>query len=700
MKTVKTTRENITDEPENSLAPLGFLSMLGLLGFSGLCLLLLMAPYSFSGFPAAAVSIEDGAAYVPPMTFIAITVAACLLLALSGERAPRSRLFWLVFAFCVWCGLSFFAAVYKHDAALEVARIFACASWFFTARILLHCASEDEARQRRFWLVAAIVGGGVVVCGIALFHPQNGFIKDPNFRQFSTFFNPNLLANYCAMTLPFALALLFSRRGSIVVILSSQAMVLILGGLLSTRSKGGLLALAVAVLVFSIAAFKARGPVIKEALRVRRKVALIGALLVVIAGGTLVQKTVAPRLMAANRSEDNSTQFRLYTWQGTVQMIKARPIVGWGPGSFPSAYPQFAITGFTLTAHQVWLQLASESGILASLLLLVACGAGAIKGWRALPTEKWPIAAGGLASITAFLVHGLTDAGWSLISIALLLMITLALLDSLSDAENSQVSDANHHSSLNYLWLGAALLFGIFAAGYSRVVEAETLMAQSRESLVKGSAETALQQAQQASEIDPYSARVWQNRGRISQAINQRDTDSTNGAFEQAAQLQPTKAAHYLASAELLRETSNDSPALYDRAVALDPNDTSTRLARADFLLSLDEASKQRGWQDYEYVAALYDAPYGRYPAIAEMVNFDFVKAFVKLAERALQQKDKAKAQELMQKADKILAVWKANAQRNRDIARESGGLQNFERQEDMAQELEAQMNGLKERMR
>jgi O-antigen ligase len=702
MKTVTSERKNqaTKEAPFEESAPLalGFSSLFGLLGFATLCLLLLVAPFYFSSFPEAEVrgSVESGVAYVPPMMFASVTAISCLLLALSGESTPRSRLCFLVFALGVWCGLSFFGAVYKHDAALEIARIFACLAWFFIARTLLSSAQENDAMRRHFWIIAAIVAGAVVVCGLALFHPKWGFFKDPNFRQFSTFFNPNLLANYCAMALPLALSLLFLRRGKFLSFLSLVAALIIFGGLASTRSKGGLLALAIALLVFALAVFKARGPLIKNMLRAHKKLAIISALLLLILGGALVQKTVVPRLMAANSGEDNSTQFRLYTWQGTTHMIAARPVFGWGPGCYSSAYPQFAITGFTLTAHQVWLQLASESGVIAALLLLAACGAAALKGWRALATEHWPLAAGGLASLAAFFVHGLTDAGWSLISIALLLMIVLALLGSLPEEKNRQLSLGTRHSSLSYSWLLASLLFGLFAMGHSRVVEAESLAAQSRESLGKGLPQVAEQQAIQATETDPYNARVWHNAGRVLESVKPSISDSY---LSRALELQPTKAAHHLTLVEASKGHI-EATGIYDRAVELDPNDTRTRLARADYLLSLDEKSKQRGWQDYEYVAALYDAPYGKYPAIAEIVNFDFVKAFVKLAERALAQKDKTKAQKLIEKAEAVLAVWKANATRNGDIARESGTLENFERQENLAQELEAQVNSLKERMK
>lgn len=695
MKTAREAKEKSLAEPIEPLLVSGFFSPLGLLGFGVLCLLLCVAPFYFSGFPAAAVSLFDGGAYVPPMMFLAATVSGCLLLALAGERAPHSQISLCVGALGLWCALSLFGAVYKHDAFLEIARVSACLAWFFIARALLYSNNENEADKRQYYFLLAIVSGAVWAGLIAL----SGFLKDKEFRQFGTFFNPNLLANYCAMALPWALSLMFLRRGKIVVFFSLVSTLIIFGGLASTRSKGGLLALAAALLVFGLAALKARGPLIREAFNDHRKLFIAGSLILLILGGALVQKTVVPRLMQANSGEDNSTQFRVYTWQGTAQMVKARPVFGWGPGSYPSAYPQFAITGFTLTAHQVWLQLASESGVPAALLLLAACGLGAAKSGRALKTENWPLAAGGLATLSAFVVHGLTDAGWSLISIALLLMITLALLDSLPE-KSVQGATVNEQSGLNYSWLVASVVFGLFAAGHTRVVDAESLAARSREDLEKRLPEAAMQQAIEATEVDPYSSRVWRNQARIKQSLGQNALD----AFLRATQLQPTKAAHYIALAEEMRryrQDKNDIVKTYNRAVDLEPNEPANRLARADYLLSLpEEKAKQQAWQDYEYVAALYDAPYGKYPAIAEMANFDIGRALIKLAAHKATQSDESTAQTLLQKAEAILGIWQRNAERNRSIASDSGMLSNFEQQAKQARDLEDEINVVKEQIK
>ncbi len=694
MKTATQAKAKIVVEPEVQFAALGFFSLLGLLGFGALCVLLFIAPFYFSGFPAAAVSLEDGAAYVPPMTFLALTVAGCLLLALAGEKAPLSRLSLCVGAFSLWCVISLAGAVYFHDAFLEIARVLACIAWFFMARTLLQGEGENESVKRRFYFLIAIIGGALWVCFFAL----QGFLQDKEFRQFGTFFNPNLLANYCAMTLPLALSLMFLQRGKVVVFLSAVSALIIFAGLASTRSKGGLLALGVALLVFTVAAFKARGPLIEQAVQKHKKLFVIGSLIFLILGGALVQKTVVPRLMQANSGEDNSTQFRVYTWRGTANMIKARPVLGWGPGNFSSAYPRFAITGFTLTAHEVWLQLAAESGVPAALLLLAACGLAAAKSWRVLSTENWPVAAGGLATIAAFFMHGLTDAGWSLISIALLLMVVLALLDSLPEKSGQWSVVSEQRTALDYFWLLASLIFGCFAAGHSRVVEAESLAAKSRESLEKRLPEIALQQAMQATEIDLYSSRVWRNRGRVEQALSQDAMTS----FSRAAQLQPTNAAYYVALAEE-QQRQHQSGVLenYNRAVELEPNNPALRLARAEHLLTLrDEKSKQRGWQDYDYVASLYDKPFGKYPAIAEIANFDLADALVKLARHKGEQNDKTTAQILLQKAEAIYEIWQSKADYNRSIASKSETLGNFERQTKRARDLEDEINVVKERLK
>lgn len=687
-----------------SSGALGLPSLPAVIGFGVLCLLLLAAPFYFSGLWQAEIDALGGGALVPQMEFLSLSVGACFLLALAGLKpAPRSTLARLIAAFLGWCALSIIGSVYLHDSAIELSRLAALAAWFFMAGTLLGSENEPDAAARRLWLLGAIVLGADVVAGIAL---QNFFFStDPDFkhnpRQFSTFFNPNLLANYCALALPLTLALLAkARRNRALLLFAALSLPLILSGLVLTSSKGGFLSALVALLVFCVAAWRARKHRIAAILQARRRLFVVPALLLFLLGGVLLQKTLLPRLQAARSGEDNSTMFRAYTWRGTLRMAEARPLLGWGPGSYPTAYPQFAITGYTRTAHQVWLQLAAESGFPAALLLLAACGTGAFYGWRALKNDgDWASGAGAMGTVAAFTTHGCTDSGWSITSIALLLVTALALLDSLNSNRQSPI--VNRQSSISYRWVFLAVFFALLTAGTRRMVSGEDVAEKARDLLVKGAPEMALQTAREATEIDRFNARLWHKLGRIEQATGQGASAAHNAnvAFFRASELQPTKASHYLHMAQAQQKLGNmqKEAALYATAVALDANDTGTRLARAEYFMSLPDAKSQElAWRDYEYVAALADAPYGKYPAIAEMVNLDFPRAFLKLGERALTAKNKAGAQKYAARGLEFIARWHANEMRNRRIAQGDNGAQ-FAQETGQVADLETQLNALKE---
>jgi O-antigen ligase len=712
--------------------PLSFRSWPALATFLTLCALLLAGPVLLSGFWPTTYD------YTAQSLFGAVTACACLLMALR-PREPRnagrklSPVITLLVAFFGWLVLSSAATVYWHDTLLELARVGIALAWFFIARALLredaHVWHEqvewgdaDASRivsVRQLCVVGAVVIGTAFVCWPAIVD----FLRTRDPRQFSTFYNPNLFANYCAMALPLNLAFAIglwrtTRNGQtgriklnspLFPVLVSAALTLIVAmGLVVTSSKGGFLAALVALLVFAAAVVRARTALLRHILRTHRALVLGAVLLLLCGGGVIASKTVVPRLMAAQTTDANSTMFRAYTWRGTMDMIKARPVLGWGAGSFPSAYTRFAVTGYTRSAHQLWLQIAAENGLPALLLLLGVCMVAAVQSWRALKTEYWPWAAGGLGLLAAFVTHGLTDAGWGVTSITLLFMVVLALLDTTNTEQERQnasgrVHDSSlvaHHSSLRWSWLAATLLFAIVSWGQQRAVLAEDLRRESRTLMAEGKPWMALQMARQAAATDPLSARMWLNLA-AAQEYNGEGNTASSSSYERAIRVRPTSAQAWLQWAQSrvrLERYSAPSPApLFDRAVTLDPNDTSMRLARGQWLLS---HSNQRGWQDLEYIARLADAPYGKYPAVQESVNLDFARAYMKLAERALQTGDKAGALKLLERPAADVARARAYEERQRQLAESVAGSSVDIAPPENLDDLEAQLNSLKEQAR
>jgi O-antigen ligase len=674
--------------------PFGFTSLFGLLAYGLLCVMMLAAPYLFSGFWP--VSYE----YWPQAMFLALTACACVLLALaplSKIKDQRSKTEILLTLFFVWCVLSISRTVYLHDSLLEIARVTGVVTWFFIARTLL--ANPQYFARRVAWLFFFIVAGTIWACIIGFLQ----YLQRPD-RVFSTFYNPNLFANYCALVLPLAVAGVLAlwrqskRRNSFPAPAIGGVFVLaiIALGLFLTSSKGGLLATLCGLLIFSLAVFKAKGAHVREVLRARRGAVAIISLFVFVVGGVLFSQTILPRL-SSNIQNDYSTMFRYYTWRGTLRMAAARPLLGFGPGSFPSAYTRFAETGYTRTAHELWLQVAAESGFPATLFLLAACGASALAGWRALKTENWIFAAGALGALAAFFIHGLTDAGWSIISIATLAMIAFAIADCglrIADSSIGAPSGPNRQSSINWFWLLAALPIALGSWVAQRAQTGEDLRAESRELIARGAVLTAVEKAHAALSADPISSRLMYD---YAQALETARQDAV-GQYTVVAYAQRTRALNWLSLAEYSARHHQQVkliPQFYEMAITLDPNDTEIRLARGKWKLDHNDLS---GWQDIEYIASLKDKPYGKYPATPEMVDLNFARAYAMLAERDFKSKKFAETKKWITRGLEVIAEGRKWEPQRRDMEQATQGAIDYSREQTM-DELEAQLKALQEKI-
>lgn len=728
--------------------PFGFSSLPGFAAFAILGILLFLAPYLFSGFWP--VSYE----YWPQSLFLSLTACACLLWALAPEsqiRHSKSKTALFLTLFIAWCAISFSSTVYLHDSLLEFSRIIGVLACFFLARAFL--AQRATFHLRAQCLLAAVVAGGVIICVPAILD----FLKTRNPRQFATFYNPNLFANYCAMAFPLSIAWWFLLRpivaGKIaengwrfvfkliaiclaasatlgivtfllsvglsslglteasawwreqIPVMSSLPPALALSpftiflGLIVTSSKGGFLAALCAALVFAIAVFRAKGERVKKLLRAHSAAFAVITVVILMAGGFLFSQTILPRL-SSNIQNDHSTMFRVYTWAGTWRMAGAHPISGWGAGSFPSAYTQFAETGYTRSAHQSWLQIAAECGFPAMLFLLAACVMAFSGGWKALRGNAWPIAAGSLGALVAFCVHGLTDSGWGIISIGALLMVTLALLETSSAQANEEPEAASIAASqVNWRWLLATLPLALGSWISQQAQTGEDSRTDSRELMSKGLSSSALEKASEARDSDRFSARLLDNFAQAQNAASRQISSSRDDwMYQKIIEIQPTRALNYLNYAHYLMQKDPLTDAALqqlDKAIKFDPNDTEIRLTRGKWKLENKDAS---GWKDIEYVASLKDKPYGKYPATPEMVDLNFARAYAMLAERDIA-KDQSAAKNWISRGLDVIKEGRKWEPQRREMEKATQDRIDESREQAM-NELETHLKDLQEKLK
>ncbi len=265
-------------------------------------------------------------------------------------------------------------------------------------------------------------------------------------RVYSFLGNPNLLAGYLIPVLPLGAIAAIHWRSWGMKILAAIAAISGAFCITQTQSRGGLLGLAAEgiVLVFLLAYWWGKRLPIRALLVIfggTAGVITLGTLYVV---GMLRQKTgillgLVQRVGSIFGTEDSSNAFRVNVWQAVLNMIKAKPILGIGPGNkaFNLVYPLYQRSGYSaLGTYSVPLEITVETGIIG-----VICYSWLIftifrQAWIALNRLRsdrnasglWIIAA--IATIIGMMVHGLVDTVWYRPQVQLLWWLAIAIISS------------------------------------------------------------------------------------------------------------------------------------------------------------------------------------------------------------------------------------------------------------------------------
>ena len=162
------------------------------------------------------------------------------------------------------------------------------------------------------------------------------------------------------------------------------------------------------------------GGVLTVAATVRRgRWALVGGLLLLVAGALVSPYELRHRFLSMADPEEAGVRERIYMWKSGLAMWRERPILGVGPGGVKRDYVRYAreeaLKKRTGHVHNTPLQILVERGVLglaAWLWLWIAFYAHAIRRLRQLPAEavaERALVVGGIAAITGFLIGGLSE---------------------------------------------------------------------------------------------------------------------------------------------------------------------------------------------------------------------------------------------------------------------------------------------------
>jgi O-antigen ligase len=308
--------------------------------------------------------------------------------------------------------------------------------WAEVLALYVLVANEMTGRWRRA-LAFVLLGTGALVAlhGIYQFLFQVGPVEFVLFgrfmRAYGTFEQPNPYGGYLGLTLPLAVGLVIAaivpmgrRIPSRWLVWAGGSGALMAIALVMSWSRGAWLGIAagIGVMLVAVVARSGRAAVLGVVF------AVLMAYMLLAGGLSLIPPSIVQRFsdfvpylgVADVRGvEVTDANFavleRMAHWQSAIGMWADRPWLGVGIGNYEVAYGRYSLPLWPLPlghAHNYYLNIGAEAGIMGLIAYLVLWGAALLQSWKAARHARdwnWGVALGVLGVIVHLSVHNVFD---------------------------------------------------------------------------------------------------------------------------------------------------------------------------------------------------------------------------------------------------------------------------------------------------
>lgn len=277
-----------------------------------------------------------------------------------------------------------------------------------------------STRKHQIHLVYVIIAMSILIALMAIiksinpslltwwYYPELSYPKE----MFSgPYGNHNHLAGYLEMVIPLALSLYLikTRRGVQLAAISIVTLLLVICHIM-TLSRGGWFSLSTALVFMTF--------ILLFHSSFKNKKLLIGIFIVVsslaffvLSGSALFERA----LTLADEETVVGMNGRILAWTSTLEMSKQFPLLGTGPGTFVSVFPQFQEAGATnrfFYTHNDYLQFVATLGWLVLLIVVWSYYLIVKRSFNRLQAKSrqtWALALGALTGSFAIALHGCVD---------------------------------------------------------------------------------------------------------------------------------------------------------------------------------------------------------------------------------------------------------------------------------------------------
>lgn len=196
-------------------------------------------------------------------------------------------------------------------------------------------------------------------------------------RATALFPDPHMLAFYLGILLPLALWLaIYSDKKK--QLFRASFIVIVITDLL-TFSRGGYLGLVAGI---AVAGFLFRHKIMEKYKLITTGILIIIAIII------FIPSPISQRFFTSFNLKEGSNYGRIIMWEKAVETMREHPALGVGIGNYSLEIAPTATYRNSIYAHNTYLDIAVESGILNMLIWLGVLGASAISFWKKAEKEK------------------------------------------------------------------------------------------------------------------------------------------------------------------------------------------------------------------------------------------------------------------------------------------------------------------------
>ncbi|MDQ2986454.1 MAG: O-antigen ligase family protein [Armatimonadota bacterium] len=534
----------------------------------------------------------DKPAFGHMLLALPIVLAVAIAAFKRGVLQMPSMAVWIpLTALFFWLAIGVPASPTRYEAILDFAR------WVAAFAAMIGCCfllGRDKGPRFAAWaLFAGISLVGVV--GVAEFAEMSR--EAGNWRIFAGWFNPNAVAGILIVGIPLGLGLYAGAEERLEKLLIGFGLATVLAALWFSGSKGGLAAGAVGLLSYVLFALIKRGMptgwgkgIIAGGIAGLLLIALLGT------GASLAgTSSVGGRLTAeGGAAAEQSVMFRAQLWKDTVAAIQDKPLLGHGSGSYSLVIRREGETLGSELAHQTYLQIAAEVGVIGlgiALALIVAWLFVALRKHPSEPPDKTALRYAVVAAVLAVGANGLVESNLSYfgIRVALFALLGLGLNLSVDGLVPERIPVALRGMVASLLAIGAGYTFVAATVADQKVASALSEIKSGN----AGVAQRLLLSARRTAPADPQPTL---QLAKLAGSMN--DWKSAADLAAEAAVRNPDASTYsVLAQAEQHLGRNDQAIAAIDKAIYAEPNDPYWRTQKFELLRAM-------GLYDHAEVAA------------------------------------------------------------------------------------------------